>query len=78
MSFLTCPLVIVAIFNDPRIQSITANEASAVLEEATLHAFIGAQNDDFVSILKGTGDPIINSSEKIKIAVLVKTVTCFR
>lgn len=69
MSFLTCPLVIVAIFNDPRIQSITANEASAVLEEATLHAFIGAQNDDFVSILKGTGDPIIDSSEKIKVAV---------
>eukprot|EP00984_Skeletonema_dohrnii_P036566 scaffold37665_cov178-Skeletonema_dohrnii-CCMP3373.AAC.1 len=47
------------------IASIAANEASAVLDRATLHAFTGAENTEFVSILKETGDPIISSSEQI-------------
>jgi len=58
-----------AIFLDPRIASIAANEASAVLDRATLHAFTGAENTAFVSILKETGDPIISSSEQITVDV---------
>ena len=54
---------------DPRIASIAANEASAVLERATLHAFTGAENAAFVSILKNTGDPIISTSEQITVDV---------
>ena len=54
---------------DPRIALIAANEASAVLDRATLHAFTGAENTAFVSILKETGDPIINSSEQITVDV---------
>ena len=54
---------------DPRIATVAANEASAVLDRATLHAFTGAENTAFVSILKKTGDPIISSSEKITVDV---------
>jgi hypothetical protein len=62
-------LYLIAIFIDPRIASIAANEASAVLDRATLHAFTGAENTAFVSILKETGEPIISSSEQITVAV---------
>ena len=54
---------------DPRIALIAANEASAVLDRATLHAFTGDEKNAFVSILKDTGDPIISSSEQITIDV---------
>ena len=40
-----------------------------MLDQATLHAFTGAQNNAFVSILKKTGEPFINSSEQITVAV---------
>lgn len=60
---------IIAIFLDPRIATIAANEASAVLDRATLHAFTGTENIAFVSILKKTGEPIISSSEQISVDV---------
>eukprot|EP00986_Skeletonema_menzelii_P019886 scaffold29495_cov211-Skeletonema_menzelii.AAC.2 len=70
ISYPSCSLLIsVAIFMDPRIATISANEASKVLDRATLHAFTGAENTAFVSILKKTGDPIISNSEKITVDV---------
>ncbi len=64
-----CSLVLVAIFLDPRIALIAGNEASAVLDRATLHAFTGNEKTAFVSLLKETGDPIISSSEQISVDV---------
>ncbi len=54
---------------DPRIALIAANEASAVLDRATLHAFTGDEKTAFVYLLKETGDPIISSSEQISVDV---------
>lgn len=65
----SCCLILVAIFLDPRIALIAANEASAVLDRATLHAFTGDEKTAFISILKETGDPFISSSEQLTVDV---------
>ena len=61
----------VAIFDDPDVSTLTAADAAGVLDQATIYAFVGVEELEFIKILKSTGAvPIVDGPAEYDVTVL--------
>lgn len=51
-----------------------SNDAAKVLDEATIYAFVGPEEEEFVTVFKNTGDPIVAGADTAEYDVTVLKV----
>ncbi|KAL7537820.1 hypothetical protein ACHAXR_011978, partial [Thalassiosira sp. AJA248-18] len=62
---------VMAIFDDPDVSTIQSEDAARVLDQATIYAFFGPEEQEFINILKSTGDePIVDEPAEYDVTVL--------
>ncbi len=63
-----------AVFDQPEVSSMLSNDAAKVLDEATIYAFVGPEEEEFVKVFKNTGDPIVAGADTAEYDVTVLKV----
>ncbi|KAL7438189.1 hypothetical protein ACHAXH_009679, partial [Discostella pseudostelligera] len=65
---------VMAVFDQPEVSSMLSNDAAKVLDEATIYAFVGPEEEEFVKVFKNTGDPIVAGADTAEYDVTVLKV----
>ena len=63
-----------AVFDQPEVSNMQSNDAAKVLDEATIYAFVGPEENEFIKVYKSTGAPIVTDEDSAEYDVTVLKV----